>query len=234
MVWAKLCVERTFSASEINAVVNHPDVRPFVGRPSEGDIDLASIVADKRNIVLMAEGGGLVLHWHEPGVYEVHTQFVPEVRGKKVLTATRDMQHYMFARTDCIDIQTKVPGHNPAATALTKRVGGTYRFHANGAAHYGLTIEDWGADALAHDQISAQFLTSLLCDAEPVRKRALGIAFEMMAFGQIGKGVAWYNRIARHAEFPLLNVIAENPLVFDLGEGLVALRNNEPEVILCR
>lgn len=76
---ALLSLSRDTSA--INAVVNHPAVRPFVGAPDAGDLDLAPLVADEMNLFPFGEHGGFALCWTAPHTREVHTFILPEGRG---------------------------------------------------------------------------------------------------------------------------------------------------------
>jgi hypothetical protein len=49
-------LEKSHDVDRINAAVNHPDVRPFVG-PGEDMLDLAPLVARAENWFLMGEHG---------------------------------------------------------------------------------------------------------------------------------------------------------------------------------
>lgn len=75
----------------INAVVNHPEVRPHVGPAEWGEIDLAPLVEAERNLFPMGEHGGFALIWTAPHTREVHTFILPEGRGRWALDAARDM-----------------------------------------------------------------------------------------------------------------------------------------------
>lgn len=72
---------RCFDAGVPNLAANHPDVRPFVGPASLGELDFCDAVADDMNWFLMGEHGGFALTWSAPGVYEVHVFILPEGRG---------------------------------------------------------------------------------------------------------------------------------------------------------
>lgn len=75
-------LERCFDVDRINAVGNHPDVRPYIGHAELGELDFTDAVANGDNLFLMGEHGGYVLVWSAPGVYEVHVFVLPEGRGK--------------------------------------------------------------------------------------------------------------------------------------------------------
>jgi len=74
-------LERCFDVERINAVGNQPDVRPFIGPASLGELDFTDAIADEKNWFLMGEHGGYVLAWSAPAVHEVHVMVLPEGRG---------------------------------------------------------------------------------------------------------------------------------------------------------
>lgn len=86
-------LERSFDVDAINAAANRPDVRPFIGPASLGELDFEDAVADYNNWFLMGEHGGFVLVWSAPDVYEVHVFIATEGRGKwaaQAWVATRE------------------------------------------------------------------------------------------------------------------------------------------------
>lgn len=87
-------LERSHDAAQINAVVNHPEVRPHVGAPEIGDLDLTELVARPEHWFLMGEHGGFMLGWSAPGVREIHTFVLPEGRGKWAEDARAAMLDY--------------------------------------------------------------------------------------------------------------------------------------------
>ena len=68
-------------AARINAVVNDVAVRPFVGLPEAGDIDLTEVINNPANLFPFGEHGGFALIWTAPHCYEVHTFVLPSGRG---------------------------------------------------------------------------------------------------------------------------------------------------------
>jgi hypothetical protein len=134
-------------AEFLNRVVNHPAVHPYVSFGIKGDLDLTALVADPRNVFLANEWGGFLFIRKADYVYEVHTQFVPEGRGKRALRAAKDAADYMFSRTDCLRIDTYVQLDNPAAEWLTRAVGFRKWGEANILGHacyyYVLTLKEW-------------------------------------------------------------------------------------------
>jgi hypothetical protein len=251
----QLAVHREFSAERINAIVNHSEVRPWVGGGT-GTLDLTGIVADPRNVLLMAELGGLVFIELEPGLMEVHTQFLPEGRGASAITAVNDALWWIFTRTACTEVVTKVPAGNMAAAALVKRIGGRLRFRRENAWHtatgtvpvsyYSKTLDDWAADADGLDEIGHWFHEKLehakeattgaapLHDDDAAHDRYVGATVAMIAAEHLAKGLGFYGRWAKLAGYGPIAAIATNPLVLDIGDALLAVHGDDFDVILCR
>lgn len=256
MISRELCVRREYSADAINAVINHPAVRPWVGLPGQSYLDVGPVVANLGNVLLMGEGGGFLLVQLEPGIYEVHTQFVPEARGENVEKSVADAFHYMFTRTDCMEVVTKVPEGNVAANVLAKRSGFELQFERAaawptdngmvGVKYYSRTLAQWVKSAPGleesgagfHDKLEAAKIsmgaTLPIHDDDLAHDRYVGATVEMMASGQIAKALRFYNSWARFSGYGPISVAAENPVVIDIGDALLALRNNDFDVILVR
>ena len=239
----------------LNAVANHPDVRPWIG--GEGALDLGPVLADPLNVALTFEAGGWVFARHEAGIHELHTLILPEGRGRRARDAWREAERYLFARTDAREIVTRVPANNRGA-ALAARLCGfrerfrrTAAFRAAGGAmvdvsYQALTIDDWaGRDAEAlkagevfHAQIEVakSVADSALPDhpEDAAHDQAAGAACLMIGCGNARKGVWFYNRWARLAGYPGVRIVTECPLVIDVGEGmLVDVSEGTMEVIRC-
>jgi hypothetical protein len=116
-------IRRSYDAAEINAVLNHPSVLPWVIVPGLTTLDMTPVVADRRNVLLMAEHGGLIFEHQLDGIFEVHAQFLPEGRGRHAVQAATEAVSWMFANTECQKVVTRVPDGNVAASALARRVG---------------------------------------------------------------------------------------------------------------
>lgn len=249
-------IHREYSAERLNTIVNHPEVRPWVGAPGMGPLDMTGLVANPNNILLMGEAGGLFFIQDGPGRYEVHTQFMPSGRGEHALTVTRNALFWMFTQTDCEEIITKVPDGNKGALGLVRAIHGDRRFHRDNAWHgpdgitgvafYALTIDQWAGKCTEvessgewfHDKLEAAKLakggTTEIHDHDEAHDRYVGATVEMILAGQIEKALGFYNRWARFAGYAEVAVIAANPWVFDIQDALIAVRENDFEVLLCR
>lgn len=72
-------------------MVNHPAVRPFVGAPDAGELDLTPVVVRPENLFPFGEYGGFALIWSAPKIREVHTFVLPEGRGAWARQAAAEM-----------------------------------------------------------------------------------------------------------------------------------------------
>jgi hypothetical protein len=248
-------VSREFHADNINAVVNDPSVRPWVGGGTE-PLDLAAAVADIRNVLLMTEGGGVLFMFREPGIYEAHTQFIESARGASAVAAVQDALRWMFTVSDAVEIQTRVPANNRGALGLVQAINGEHRFNRRNAwptpegmvdcAYYALTIDRWAAKAPGinetgvwfHDKLEAAKIaagaTSPIHDDDEAHDRYVGATCEIMMLGMTDKALRFYNRFARFSGYGEVSVIAINPVVVDIGDALIAVRDDDFDVLLCR
>src|SRR5882672_8415793 len=120
--------KRDFNATRINRVCNDPSVLQDIIIAGQETLDLAPVVADLRNIVLMCDEGGIIAHWREPGVYEIHTQFTERYRGVSAVRTTREMISWLFLHSPAMELQTKVPDCNQGAQGLVKAISGRFEF----------------------------------------------------------------------------------------------------------
>src|ERR1043165_8916504 len=115
---ASLDLKRDYDARRLNPILNHPDVLPWVAQAGGVTLDLSPVVADFRNVLLMTDAGGLLFIQLEPGTYEVHTAFLPSIRGAAGLALAKRALHHMFVATDAMAIMTKWRAHTPDALGL--------------------------------------------------------------------------------------------------------------------
>lgn len=236
-------IHREYHALRINAVLNDPSVLPWVAlREQERPLDLAPLLRDLRNVLLMTEDGlgGCFFHWQEPGVYEVHIQFLPAVRGKVALAAVNASLHYMFVATDCMELLTAIPQANESARMMAQLIHGRHEFtegEFNGSLveHWALRYNDWlwTAPGLRqegerfHAGLEQEFAAAGLAHdphAESAdHNRAVGATVAMVLAGQVDKGIILMRRWARTAGYSQPEIISRSPLVLDIGEPLALL-----------
>jgi RimJ/RimL family protein N-acetyltransferase len=117
-------------------------------------LDLSHVIENPEHIMLRAEdktGGWLFYHLGN-GIYECHSQFLPEGRGPHIPALAADALNWIFGNTDAQIILARCPLNNEPVTKLTKRMGFKYvgtwgDWIINGeavpTARYQLTKENW-------------------------------------------------------------------------------------------
>jgi len=239
---------RTLDSTFLNMVCNHPQVHPWLG--VEGTIDVSGVVGNPANFALVNDGGGFILGCHEPGIYEVHSQFLPSHR-RETVKAMREGFDYMFTRTDCHTVLTQVPDNNPAAAALAKFAHFRPMFRREDTprgptAYMGLYIDDWAQDNAAleaegewfHDNLNeakkAQGSELPAHPHDPAHERAVGASVRLVKAGNAAKGVALYNRWARLAGYAPITLLSETPVLIDVVDAVVEWTGQDMEIVLCR
>ncbi len=239
-------IRRTFDASFMNEVANHPDVRPWIG--GEGPADLTAIIENPANVCLVAERngaqmGGWVFRPILPSSYEVHTLFLPQHRGAAFYAAAREGFRYMFAETDALEILTKCPDDNPGARMASSQLGFRERFHREDAWSHGVgisfrvfSVDDWfvrDPECLRQGRAFHEALEAAKAAADSTlavhpedatHDRAVGAAALMILAGQTGKGVGFYSRWAIFAGYATI----------DVRDALVEIRDGRMGVLKCR
>lgn len=231
-------MRRTLDPVFLNAVANHPEVRPWL--MGEGLLDLSPVISNPANIALEAKHGGWVLQNLSPGVYEVHSMFLPEGRGAGVARALVAALDYVFSATDCIRLVTRLPEGNVRASALGKMAG--FRPWFGDRAR--IEIEDWAQSSKAcreagewfHDRLEAAKVAAGSAldvhDDDAAHDHAVGAAVLMVRAGNGPKGVWHYNAWAVAAGYAPVTLVSVNPLVIDVVDAV--LEGPEMEVLLCR
>ena len=134
-------------AAFLNAVVNHPAVHPYVSLGIKGELDMTASVADPDNIFLANEFGGFLLIAKPDFVYELHTQFLPEGRGKIAYEAGREGCAYMFTKTDCLRMDTYIQIGHPHVERYARSIGfkqwGETVINGCSCRYYVLTLKEW-------------------------------------------------------------------------------------------
>jgi hypothetical protein len=112
---------RCFDADRINALANHPAIRPGVGGEPDAPLDLSALVADGNHYFLTGEHGGFAYVWTAPRVYEVHTFIVPAGRGGWAARAATESLSVMRPAADMV--WTRVAPDAPHVAAFARRAG---------------------------------------------------------------------------------------------------------------
>jgi hypothetical protein len=249
-------LRRSFDAGDINPILNDPAVFPAISKPGIEKFDVTDVVTNPANVLLMAQGGGIIFWQHQPGVYEVHTNFLPKFRGRHAIRASLAAYRWMFTHTDCTVLVTRVPAFNDAAALFCRLVGATKMFvrHAmwptvEGMADvtfWSLTYDEWLRRTPAvmesgrafHAKLDAEFerhgITRAAHPDEDCHDLYVGACVETIYGGQPEKAVALYNGWAQLAEYGCIGLIARNPLIIDIGDALIQVLDHDFKVIKCR
>jgi anthranilate/para-aminobenzoate synthase component I len=249
-----VALTRTFDATFLNRVVNHPEVRPWLG--GDGAIDLTAIIENPENVVLVNEHGGWIITKIDVGLYEAHSQFLPEGRNAALIDDMREGLRYLFTATDCVELLTKVPDNNKAADGLAQRAGFCELFRREsvwrdgenkcGVSYRSMTLDAWRAsdDVVLssgqwfHSRLEAEKATrgSTLetHTDDDAHDRAVGVAVAMIRAGNHYKAVMCYNRWAAFAGYAQIAMLSKHPPIFDIGDAVLALRGDDMEVLFCR
>lgn len=253
--------KREFNAVRVNRVCNDPSVLPSIVTAGQESLDLTSVVSDLRNIILMCDEGGIVAHWREPGVYEIHTQFTERYRGVSAVRTVREMISWLFRHSPAMELQTKVPDCNQGAQGLVKAINGRFEFERAGAwqgpngpcavAYYTLRWSDWLYSPWAMGGLAARgewFHARLEAakraflappdshPADPSHDVNVGATIELIFAGQVDKALILYARYARFAGYAEVRLISASPLIIDIQDAvlLIDIAGKDFEVLSVR
>lgn len=241
-------IRRTFDPAFLNMVANDVCVRPSLA--GEGVIDLGPVIGNPANFALQNERGGFVLAASDPGTYEVHSLFLPEGEGTPI-EAMRAAQDWMFTRTDCQAITSKVPASNRAAKGFALAGGLKTIFKRDDAAlgpceYVELDVMRWAMGCAGLEREGEAFHAFLTAakeqagsvlqvhDHDAAHDRAVGAAFLMIRRGQPVKGVNFYNRWALLAGYATIEIVSLSPVTIDVRDAVLSLSENGLEMLLCR
>lgn len=133
-------MEIAVTATNINAVTNHPLVRPFLGGDGESYVDMTAVVTHDRVITCDFGDGYLVFH-NLGHCWEVHTAFKPEAHGYRAYNCAREAIGYMYTNHNMQKLKAKPPVHDKRTARFCRllgfercgsaRIGGDIPYDAN-------------------------------------------------------------------------------------------------------
>ena len=240
-------------AKRLNAIVNHPEVYPWVKGSTAEPIDLTDVVARGDTVTLLGEHGGIMFHRIGTGLYEAHTQVLPAGRGPWALECVQACLCWLFTRTEAMEVLTRCPKGNLPALALARAIHGIFEFtnptgwqkdgKAIPADIFGLRIQDWMRQAPGlvergewfHQRLAAELAkhgaAELAHPDDAVHDRYVGAACEMALGGQVTKACILYNRWAHMAGYMPIALASLNPVCINIGTALLVLRDNDLSVV---
>lgn len=245
MVGATATITRQTDAAQINRMLNHPAVCPWVSGNRPLPLDATPIVQNPNHVVLCCAWGGAVFVKLMIGYYELHTSILPEGRGEGTLAFGRAALEWLFSRTDAVEIVTRVPHGNVAGKAAMRAMGVPVWFTtgaiwplAGGKVPmdvYKLHILDWiGLERRALAVRGEEFHRRLLASGgsvdhpdDPIHDAHVGAASLLIAGGQPDKAVALYNLYAAMSGYGTISIASRDPLLIDIGSGVVAPQTGE-------
>lgn len=116
-------VQLSRDAELLNRVMNDPSVFPWISLGHKESVDCSMLLSDDRNYFFANEHGGFLVLDTGGGIYEIHTQFLPEGRGRPAILGAHEGMAFMFTQTSCVALKTFCPFNNRAATKLAKLAG---------------------------------------------------------------------------------------------------------------
>lgn len=239
-------IERQRHALFLNRLVNDPSIYPWVHGYATGALDFTDAAASPANFFLAGEQGGIFFVRLQPGLYDAHSQVLPDGRGAWAMRLARASLHWMFTRSDALEIVARIPQGNLAVKAFARRAGFTYEFtNPRGwvkdydpipAEIHTLRIQDWIKTAPGleergrwfHERLSAEFArlghASLTIDTDnATANRAVGVAYEMLSGGQPDKAVIFYNRWAAMSGYEPIYLTNRSPLAVNIASAVIVV-----------
>ena len=239
-------IERHPYALRLNELANHPSIDPWVRGYLLGKIDMASVVANPANVALVGMHGAIIFICLQPGIFEAHSMCLPAGRGQWMLAFARACEHWVFTRTNALELLTRVPKGNLGARALGRALGWSFEFRNEKgwikdkdpipADVFGLRLQEWARTAPGleerghwfHEKLEAEFRAH--GKAEPphgddkVHDRYAGLCAEMLLGGQPDKAVALYNRTAALAGYQQIAIAGYDPLLVEIVSAQIIVR----------
>jgi hypothetical protein len=221
-------VELCRDADVLDAILHHPDVGERTRHDTmpplaemtlkpllETNPSASAVLARVRGVpagfwLVLAKGAG---------VFEIHTNFLPQYRGAKALVASRLALDWMFLNTPATRLTSFVPGCLPEVAAYAAWCGLKTDFirpaawpkggQRHDVAHVSLTVEEWARSAwpryAEEGEAFHQELFSHVDDGhhedDDNHNGMVGLAGKMLMAGFGHKAQAFYNEWAAQAGY---------------------------------
>lgn len=243
---------RADDVARANEIVNDPAVLPTIKAHLTPPLDMAGILSEPVNILLLGEHGLMFFTPVEgTSIYDAHTAVLTGGRGEWALTFVQACLHWIFTRTSAVEIVTRCPHieNHKATVAICHAVAATLEGTiADGYPHNGVTVPadvyslrliDWLRTAPGlvergrwfHTKLEAEYRrlgrTGISHKDEDVHDRHVGACAEMLFVGNVGRALGCYNRFARICDYAEIKVLTVSPLVIDIHESFLMVRDDD-------
>lgn len=113
---------RTHSPALVEAIVNHPDVRPTI-EDGMYRLNASMIFESDDNLVFACETGVVIFVCFGDGVYHLHGGFLAHGRGANAVAEVKNAIEVVFSRYAARKVQAAVPLQLRAARMFCRLVG---------------------------------------------------------------------------------------------------------------
>lgn len=246
-------MERQFTAQKLNEIVNSPGVYEWVAQPGQGELDLGELVRNPAHVLLVEGDAALLFVQLEPCVYEVHTQALSSARGAPLVALVHKALHWMFTRTDAMEVWTQVPEGNKGALGLVRAIQGEREFTRSkvwptrsgpvDSTYYSMRVGRWIRTSPLLELRGWEFHEALVAKkralghTEPLHEddsyhdRMVGATWDMFVGGQVDKAATLYNRWARIAGYATISLLSRAPVIVDIQDSILALSDDGFHVV---
>ncbi len=114
---------RTYDPEILNKIINDAAILPYVRAANEEYLDATEIISDHKNVCLMGPYGGFFCIYIGDGVYEGHTHFLPEGRGREAVAIGKEAIRFMFDVVGAKKIIGYTPLNNRPARMFNRFIG---------------------------------------------------------------------------------------------------------------
>lgn len=81
---------------DLHELINHPDIRPHLGRPGDDDLDITHRLKGAFFYGDVKLGGCLFIHVADGDIFEMHFLFTKGMRGRAALCVCKEAVSYAF------------------------------------------------------------------------------------------------------------------------------------------
>jgi hypothetical protein len=240
-------IERTFDAAFFNRICNLPEVRPGLG--GEGYLD--TLRNPCRRAKLRFADGARGIYTHAAWRWLLQRPYAVRGRGPGPARDSSNAERAGFhVHPDGLHANFQpLPRRNPATLALALKGGAKSWFRKEhdprwdrerslaGTSWIGRwNTPDLEADGkqfhdLSRPRRSTESSTLPVHDDEPAHDRMVGAVSRMCHRGQARKGVILYNLWASAAGYAPITLLADDPPLVDVVDGIVGLEDGKLRVL---